>query len=63
MIPGIKPSRVRRMLITKSWPHPFSARTPNGGRNTARMNLKMSVHVNAMMKDCHNSQSTGNDRF
>jgi len=38
------------MLIARSLPHPFSARTPRGGSMTARMNLQISVQVRAIAK-------------
>jgi len=52
MIPGIKPRSVSPILINKSTPHPFSKNTPRGGRRNAKINLQISLHVNAMISKC-----------
>lgn len=48
IIPGIQKRRVSKQLIAKSFPQPFSASTPNGGKKKAKMNLKMSEHVSGI---------------
>lgn len=48
MIPGIKPSSVSKQQINNDMPHPVSRKTPNGGKITAPMNLKMSEQVKAI---------------
>lgn len=35
---------VKQMLIKKSAPHPFSRKTPRGGRMMAKMILQMSLY-------------------
>ena len=40
---------VRRMLISKSEPHPRSRKTPRGGRMTAKIILQMSLAVKGMI--------------
>ena len=47
-LPGMYPKIVKAMFINKSIVHPTSKSTPNGGKITAKMNLKMSEHVRAM---------------
>lgn len=50
MTPGIQARSVSRMLTKTSLSHaPFSEKTPSGGRMTAKMNLKMSLQVRAML--------------
>ncbi|CAG8480973.1 7020_t:CDS:2 [Paraglomus brasilianum] len=39
------PKIVKAMFINKSIVHPTSKSTPNGGKITAKINLKMSEHV------------------
>ena len=49
-LPGINPRKVSRMLIRTSLSQrSFSAKTPRGGRITARMILQISPIVTAMM--------------
>jgi hypothetical protein len=48
-IPGIYPRQVSAMLMRKSHPQPFSSNTPRGGRMTAKINLKMSEQVRAIV--------------
>jgi len=48
MIPGMKQRRVSPMLINKSTPHPFSSKTPRGGKMKANNSLQMSLHVKAI---------------
>jgi hypothetical protein len=39
----LTPRIVKRMLISRSEPHPRSRKTPSGGRMTAKMILQMSL--------------------
>lgn len=48
MIPGINPRSVSKQQIINEVPHPVSKKTPNGGKITAPMNLKMSEQVKAI---------------
>lgn len=50
MIPGMYPKTVKRILRSNAPPQPVSRNTPNGGKMTANMNLKMSEQVRAMLK-------------
>lgn len=58
MIPGINPKIVRRMLISRSLPHPLSKATPSGGRMTANINLKMSVKVKGILNEAELPKKT-----
>ncbi len=40
---ALTPRMVRRMLISRSAPHPRSRKTPSGGRMMAKMILQMSL--------------------
>jgi len=51
MIPGMNPSIVSAILMSRSTPQPFSAKTPKGGKMMAKMILQISVHVNGMAGD------------
>lgn len=50
MMPGMNPSMVSAMLISRSTPQPFSANTPNGGSMTARIILQISEQVNGIVE-------------
>ena len=50
VLPGMYPSRVRPMLMSKSTPSPRSNKTPRGGKMMARMILQMSLAVKAILK-------------
>jgi hypothetical protein len=50
-MPGMNPKSVRRMLMTKSLPQPFSRKTPSGGRIIAPMNLQMSEPVSGILTE------------
>lgn len=49
MIPGRYPRIVKQILINRSDPHPFSRKTPRGGRMIARMILQISEPVRGML--------------
>jgi hypothetical protein len=50
-MPGMNPKSVRRMLMIKSLPQPFSIKTPSGGRRIAPMNLQMSEPVSGILTE------------
>jgi hypothetical protein len=45
MMPGMKPRMVRKMLMSRSLPHPRSRKTPRGGSMIAKMILQISLWV------------------
>lgn len=49
MIPGIYPKMVKTMLRSKALPIPTSKNTPRGGKITAKMILKISEQVKAIV--------------
>lgn len=57
-LPGMKPRTVNRMLISTSLSHrSFSAKTPSGGKITARMILQMSPTVMAILLCLYGEES------